>query len=159
MTATIATTYLGGDAASQSEDQCEHGGGNMFAQRKWLMHDGGNHPDPPRADPTQTTKQHPGRARKDVLVVSHGWPFRRGARESSSHLSSSRKSGVRQRAAAPHFPAVVRIHRSEGSPRTRMTKSSFACDCGKGPVSVGAFFFLRLSLSSFFFLLSPRIVP
>ena len=35
---------------------------------------------------------------------------------------------------------------SEGFPRTRITKSSCACDCGRGPVSVGAFF-----LSSFFF--------
>ena len=32
-TATIATTYLGGHAASQSEDQYEHGGGNVFGQR------------------------------------------------------------------------------------------------------------------------------
>ena len=36
--------------------------------------------------------------------------------------------------------------RSEGFPRTRKTKSSCACDCGRGPVSVGAFL-----LSSFFF--------
>ena len=43
------------------------------------------------------------------------------------------------------------VNRSEGFPRTRKTKSSCACDCGRGPVSVGAFFFL---LSSFFFLLS-----
>ena len=40
------------------------------------------------------------------------------------------------------------------------TKSSCACDCGRGPVSVGAFFFLLLLLllllssSSFFFFLS-----
>ena len=39
--------------------------------------------------------------------------------------------------------------RSEGFPRTRITKRSCACDCGRGRVSVGAFFFL-----SFFFLLS-----
>ena len=40
--------------------------------------------------------------------------------------------------------------RSEGFPRTRITKSSCACDCGGGPVSVGAFFVLLL-LSSFHF--------
>ena len=34
------------------------------------------------------------------------------------------------------------MNRSEGVPRTRITKSSCACDCGRGPVSVGAFFFL-----------------
>ena len=38
--------------------------------------------------------------------------------------------------------------RSEGFPRTRLTKRSCACDCGRGPVSVGAFFFLLLSSSS-----------
>ena len=39
------------------------------------------------------------------------------------------------------------LGRSEGLPRTRITNSSYACDCGGEPVSVGAFFFL----SSFFF--------
>ena len=29
-----------------------------------------------------------------------------------------------------------------GFPRTRITKSSCACDCGREPVYVGAFFFL-----------------
>ena len=41
-------------------------------------------------------------------------------------------------------------HRSEGFPRTRITKSSCACDCGRGLLS--SFFLLCL-------LLSPRIVP
>ena len=76
---------------------------------------------------------------------------------------------------------VFCVHWSEGFPRTRITKMSRACDCGRGHVSVGAFFFLLSSfffllsfflsfffllssfffllLSSFFFLLSPRIVP
>ena len=67
-----------------------------------------------------------------------------------------------------------RQYRSEGFPRTRVTKRSCACDCGRGPVSVGAFFFILLSsfllssspcfgrrvlLYSSFFFLSPRIVP
>ena len=43
--------------------------------------------------------------------------------------------------------------RSEGFPRTRITQISCACDCGKGPVSVGTFFFLL----SFFFLPSSLI--
>ena len=46
------------------------------------------------------------------------------------------------------------LRRSEGFPRTRITKSSCACDCGRGPVSVGAFFFL---LSFFFLLLSSSL--
>ena len=45
--------------------------------------------------------------------------------------------------------------RTEGLPRTRITKKSCACDCGRGPVSVGAFFFLLSS--SFFFLLSSSL--
>ena len=49
--------------------------------------------------------------------------------------------------------------RSEGFPRTRMTKSSCACDSGRGLVSVGAFFFLLSSFFLSFFFLSPRIVP
>ena len=40
--------------------------------------------------------------------------------------------------------------RSEGFPHTRLTIRSCACDFGRGPVSVGAFFIL----SSFFFLRS-----
>ena len=50
---------------------------------------------------------------------------------------------------------IVHHCRSEGFPRTRITKRSCACDCGRGPVSVGAFFlsfFLFLSLSFSFFL-------
>ena len=39
------------------------------------------------------------------------------------------------------------ICRSEWFPRTRKTKRSCACDCGRRPVSVGAFFF---SLAFFF---------
>ena len=39
------------------------------------------------------------------------------------------------------------LGRSEGFPRTRITKRSCACDCGRGPVSVGAFFFLSSFLS------------
>ena len=50
----------------------------------------------------------------------------------------------------PDHPRV-REDRSEGFPRTRITKRSCACDCGRGPVSVGAFF---LSFSFFFFLFS-----
>ena len=47
--------------------------------------------------------------------------------------------------------------RSEGFPRTRITKRSCACDCRRGLVSVGALFF---SFFCFFFLLLPlRIVP
>ena len=40
------------------------------------------------------------------------------------------------------------IHRSEGFPRTRIRKSSCACDCGRGPLTVGAFFFFFFLLSS-----------
>ena len=42
--------------------------------------------------------------------------------------------------------------RSEGVPRTRLTKRSCACDCGKGNVFVGAFFlsFFPSFLLSFF---------
>ena len=47
------------------------------------------------------------------------------------------------------------FHRSEGFPRTRITKRSCACDCGRGPVSIGAFFFFLSS--SFFFLLSSSL--
>ena len=47
----------------------------------------------------------------------------------------------------------LRDSRSEVFPRTRMTKRSCAYDCGREPVSVGAF------PSFFFLLLSPRIVP
>ena len=36
-------------------------------------------------------------------------------------------------------------HRSKGFPRTRITKRSCAVECGRGPVSVGAFFFLSFS--------------
>ena len=40
--------------------------------------------------------------------------------------------------------------RSEGFPRTRITKRSCACDCGRGPVSVGACILsFSLSLSLF----------
>ena len=42
--------------------------------------------------------------------------------------------------------------RGAGFPRTRMAKSSCACDCGRGPDSVGAFFFL-----AFFCLLSSSL--
>ena len=63
----------------------------------------------------------------------------------------------------PCFFGGQKDHRSEGFPRTRTTKRSCACDCGRGPVSVGAFFFfLLLSLFISFFLsffLSPRFVP
>ena len=38
------------------------------------------------------------------------------------------------------------IGRSEGFPRTRITKSSCACDCGRKPDSVGAFFFFLLNI-------------
>ena len=45
--------------------------------------------------------------------------------------------------------------RSEGFPRTRISKKSCACDCGRGPVFVGVFFFpLRSFFLSSFFLLS-----
>ena len=44
------------------------------------------------------------------------------------------------------------VGRSEGFPIARKTKSSCACDCERGPVSVGAFFFVLLSF--FFFLVS-----
>ena len=44
--------------------------------------------------------------------------------------------------------------RSEGFPRTRMTKRSCACNCGRGPVSVDAFFFLLLLSFFLSFLLS-----
>ena len=55
---------------------------------------------------------------------------------------------------------ALSANRSEGFPRTRITKKSCACDCGRGNVSVGAFFFLSsfsfflsfFLLSSFFFL-------
>ena len=40
---------------------------------------------------------------------------------------------------------------NEGFPRTRITKRSCACDCGRGPVSVGAFFLLLSSFFPFFF--------
>ena len=43
--------------------------------------------------------------------------------------------------------------RSEGFPRTRITKRSCACDCGRGPVSVGAFF--RSFVRSFFLSFVP----
>ena len=43
------------------------------------------------------------------------------------------------------------IGRSDGFPRTRISKRSCACDCGRGPVSVGALFFLS------FFLLSSSV--
>ena len=36
-------------------------------------------------------------------------------------------------------------YRSEVFPRMRITKRSCACDCGRRPVSVGAFFFLLLT--------------
>ena len=51
--------------------------------------------------------------------------------------------------------ALTALARSEGVPRTRITESFCACDCGRVPVSVSAFFFLPF----FFLLLSPRIVP
>ena len=49
---------------------------------------------------------------------------------------------------------VVQLCRSEGFPRTRITKSSCACDCGRGLVS--SFFFFLVLPSSFlpFFLFS-----
>ena len=43
---------------------------------------------------------------------------------------------------------ILAQDRSEGFPRTRITNLSCACDSGRGPVSVGAFFFL---LSFLFF--------
>ena len=53
-----------------------------------------------------------------------------------------------------YFCAFVDIkkNRSEWVPRTRITKRSCACDCGRGPVSAGAFF------RSFFFL-SSSLTP
>ena len=42
--------------------------------------------------------------------------------------------------------------RSEGFPRTRLTKRSCACDCEREPASVGAFFFLSSFFLSFFLL-------
>ena len=67
-----------------------------------------------------------------------------------------------------------KVCRSKGFPRTRLAESSCACDCGRRPVSVGAFFFsfflsffflsiylsFFLSFSSFFlfFLLSSFLV-
>ena len=59
---------------------------------------------------------------------------------------------------APLLPSSISDDRSEGFPRTRITKSSCACDCGRGPVSVGAFFFLFFIFFILIFL-SPRIVP
>ena len=48
----------------------------------------------------------------------------------------------------------------KGFPRTRITKRSCACDCGRGPVSVGAFFlrsFLFFSFLFFSFLFSSLL--
>ena len=44
------------------------------------------------------------------------------------------------------------LRRSEWFPRTRFTKRSCACDCGRGPVSFGALFFLFFSFLFFSFL-------
>ena len=50
---------------------------------------------------------------------------------------------------------LVAGRRSEGFPRTRITKRSCACDCGRGLVSVDAFFFLSFPFLSFPFLSFP----
>ena len=74
-----------------------------------------------------------------------------GRQHSMTQLS---RVGWRLLAAHAHRPerqrSVPRLDycRSEEWKPRRMTKSSCACDCGRGPDSVGAFFFL-----SFFFLL------
>ena len=47
-----------------------------------------------------------------------------------------------------HAFVVIVIYQSEGFPRTRITKMSCACDCGRGPVS-----FSSTSSSFFFFFL------
>ena len=53
------------------------------------------------------------------------------------------------------FSAFLSSSLTEGFPRTRKTKRSCACDCGRGPVSVGAFFLSSFLLLSYvFFLLS-----
>ena len=60
---------------------------------------------------------------------------------------------------ATNQQSIHRARRSEGFPRTRITKMSCACDCGRGLVSVGAFFFLSVCLSFFlsFFLFLGRL--
>ena len=59
---------------------------------------------------------------------------------SESRMRSDAEGALRRR---------FRVHRSEVFPRTRKTKRSCACDCGRGPVSVGSFFLLLLFFSLF----------
>ena len=49
------------------------------------------------------------------------------------------------------YDCCRKVSRSEGVPRKRLIKKFCACDCGRGPVSVGAFFFPSFLLSFFLF--------
>ena len=88
-------------------------------------------------------------------VFGHGcWQsFRSETSESLSHSHLPMVSVLFVKAVAKHPQSKRQLDqgscRSDGFPRTRMTKSSCACDGGMEPVSVGTFFFLLLS--SFFF--------
>ena len=68
--------------------------------------------------------------------------------------SQERKSGEMSKTSTvrpENDKFVINDDRSEGFPRTRITKRSCACDCRRWPVSVGAFFFLSFLFFSFLF--------
>ena len=79
--------------------------------------------------------------------VPHRWYSKRTAR--SCNFCDLRWSLVEK-----NFSLWV-VHRSEWFPRTRITKSSRACDCGRRPVS---FLFLLLTSNLFFFLLERAVM-